>query len=354
LEQEHKSKFAPFVEIMSFRVCTYNIRFVLDRWDEREALLEETISKANADIYGFQEVLIGGKYVGQQISICHKLNQDDVKHFQHYDSPGARLYLDILPWWISFLFKTNLANLFYDLCAVFNIYYLSAIMGRYVQWIYHNAILKVIAFIGLGTAFVFGTTILVNKKKVDVNADDIIHETIRIGGWRGVQSVQMTIGGKQVLIVNVHLSSAKEDEDARCVEIKQVCDWIDSKVIDGGVIIMGDFNAQPEGPCYTYLREQGYVSAYKECHGSEPVLTFHQNHDCATKDVDDECTLDYIVFKGKSLKLAQRAKTRAQRSKTGVGDGVDGVVLIGTNSSGKDPTLYPSDHYGIVADFCVQ
>lgn len=325
---------------MAFRVCTYNIRFVLDRWNEREALLERTIGDVNADVYGFQEVLIGGNRVGQQLSICSTLNREKTKNFRSYDSPGARLYFDCLPDWISYFFKSTLANIFYDMCAIFNLYLLSAIVGKYVQLIYHNAILKIISFIGLGTAFVFGTTLIVNKKIVDADADDVIHDIIRIGGWRGAHSVQFKINGKQILIVNLHLSSARNEEVVRCAEMKQVCEWIESKEIDGGVIVMGDFNAQPDGLCYSYLINRGYTSAYKACHGNEPMMTFHQSHECSTKDVDEECTLDYIMFKGKALQLS--------------GEGKSDVVLIGTESCEKDPTLYPSDHFGVAANFSLK
>ena len=65
--------------------------------------------------------------------------------------------------------------------------------------------------------------------------------------------------------------------------------------IDGS-IIMGDFNCYPNEPCYKYFTSSRcYVSAYNMVHGCEPIKTFHQDHDCITKDIDEESTLGTVL-----------------------------------------------------------
>ena len=81
--------------------------------------------------------------------------------------------------------------------------------------------------------------------------------------------------------------------------------------------------------------------AHAEAHGGEePPITFHQNHTCYGKDIDPERCLDYIWLRG-----AVRVES---------GDGNDrGVSLVGTAPKEGDPTLYASDHYGILANLQV-
>lgn len=40
-------------------LCTFNIRGIMDRWEERQPLLKQCIKTIGADVYGFQEVLTG-------------------------------------------------------------------------------------------------------------------------------------------------------------------------------------------------------------------------------------------------------------------------------------------------------
>jgi endonuclease/exonuclease/phosphatase family metal-dependent hydrolase len=323
---------------MIFRVCTFNIRFILDRWDERKDLLLNTIDNINADVYNFQEVLIGGNNIGQQKLIIDKLNKNEKCNYMHFDSPGFRLYCELLPFGINHIFTCRVAMWFYDLCAKFNEYFLSLILGKYIQLIYQNEILRILAFVILGTCWVFGTSIVLNNKKCDIISTQTKHDIIRVGGWRGVQSIEITINSKRVLIVNLHLSAGLDEELIRVNEAKQVLQWIESKQDIDCVIIMGDFNCKPNGLCYNTFASSKYKSAYKTCFGTEPEKTFHQDHTCITKDIEEEATLDYILFKG-SLDLVSSTS--------------ESVFLVGTKPSENDASLYPSDHYGIVADFSI-
>ena len=154
--------------------------------------------------------------------------------------------------------------------------------------------------------------------------------------------------------MNVHLSAEPSEEPARVVEAKTICTYIDSlmrkegrevsntanyneKLVDG-VVILGDFNAYPDGPCYEEFVKRGYISAYKAAHGREPDVTFHQNHSCDTKDVGPEACLDYIFYTG-CLEIVPTSDKQGSN-----------CALVGTKAAISDETLFPSDHYGIVAD----
>ena len=330
---------------MTLRLCTYNIRFILDRYPERKNFLKEVIIGVDADVYCMQEVLVGGESFGQQkfLQLClnERHRQSKLKRvYRHYDNCGFRLYCDALPFGLHYIFNNHMASCFYDLCALFNEYYLSSILGKHIQYIYNGVILRVLAFLVLGTAWVFGGSILVNTAKID---GEIVmrHELLRIGGWRGVQHVLISIGNKVVSIVNVHLSSSADQEYTRVEEAKLICEWI-SNIASDRVIIAGDFNSTPNGPCYSHFLKHGFKSSFVKSCGSEPDKTFHQNHSCITKDIDEEATLDYIFYRGK-LELNE--------SLVEGGVHMPAVSLIGQNAHPGDSTLYASDHFGIVANF---
>ena len=374
------------------RVCTYNIRFILDRYDERRELVESVIESANADIYGFQEVLVGGQLVGQQKDIVKRLNNDYTKSYEHFDTEGFRLYTAMLPLGLTHIFHNPIADLIYDLWALFNTYFLCAITGPYTQYLYHHDLLKIIVYFVLGTCWVFGTSQVVNTSTsaqlllgtnpsdaVQVKNASVKHYILRVGGFRGVgvvdlrRVIQTTKGDtdstgitiRRILHINVHLSSAPHEEDIRTDEAQQIMNWLKeleaSDVAAGnspvdGVIISGDFNAQPDGKCYTFFMDHGFHSAYRESYGAEPAITFHQQHSAPTKDVSDECCLDYIMYRGDCLQLqVTKRMTQGTNNDGNLNDNGSGerpvVELIGTESSTSDPTLYPSDHYGIVANF---
>jgi endonuclease/exonuclease/phosphatase family metal-dependent hydrolase len=362
----------------SLRVCTYNIRFILDRYDERRELLENVIESVDADVYGFQEVLVGGQMVGQQKDIVRRLNRRDYRRsYDHFDCEGFRLYTALLPLGLTHLFHNPIADIFYDLWALFNTYFLCAITGPYTQFLYHHDILKVIVYFILGTCWVFGTSQVVDRAAGTQQVNDagreqeqaqeqalalppVRHHVVRVGGFRGVgfvdlsRRVQTPEGPRlrRIMLVNVHLSSAPHEEDFRVDEAHQIMSWLkeqataDAKAsrppVDA-VVVSGDFNCRPDGPCYSFFKEQGFLSAHCEAHGSEPSVTFHQQHSAPTKDVSDECCLDYIMFRGDCLRLPG--------AKGGKGRDAGSVRLIGTQCSPFDPTLYPSDHFGIVVDF---
>ena len=57
-------------------------------------------------------------------------------------------------------------------------------------------------------------------------------------------------------------------------QISAVLSWMEPERQRGaGCVMMGDFNAQPDEPCYKLLAELGWRSAFKCAHGEEPEVT---------------------------------------------------------------------------------
>lgn len=136
--------------------------------------------------------------------------------------------------------------------------------------------------------------------------------------------------GARVLVVVTHLhhpsdAAAERDEQARLL-----LDWLAGAPAVDGQIVMGDFNADPAEPTCARMRDAGYRSAHLEANGHEPRVTWPSGLQAPAMDTDGEpeC-LDYIWTRG---------ATR-----------VDHCRLVFDRPAVDDPSLYPSDHYGISA-----
>jgi endonuclease/exonuclease/phosphatase family metal-dependent hydrolase len=141
----------------------------------------------------------------------------------------------------------------------------------------------------LGTAFVFGNSMLLRTK---LNPQHV--QSITLGGtYRIASKCKCTIAEESVHIVNCHLDhtqvSDRESKSERPAEVRaeqmvHILAWVASFAHpDDSVIISGDFNASPDEPLHQLLETAGYRSSSKEANGQEPPVTFHQRHECLTK-----------------------------------------------------------------------
>ena len=74
----------------------------------------------------------------------------------------------------------------------------------------------------------------------------------------------------------------------------------------------------------------GFRSAFLEANGEEPAVTWPSGIECDTKDTEgDPNCLDYVWMRGDVGCLAAR--------------------LVFNHHPTEDATLYPSDHFGILA-----
>ena len=93
----------------------------------------------------------------------------------------------------------------------------------------------------------------------------------------------------------------------------------------------GDFNADPLEPTYARMIDGGFRSAYREANGVEPDVTWPSGLQAPAMDTDGEpgC-LDYIWVSGPITVRSAR--------------------LVFDRPAADDPTLFPSDHRGILAE----
>ncbi|HEV8403462.1 MAG TPA: endonuclease/exonuclease/phosphatase family protein [Candidatus Limnocylindrales bacterium] len=145
-----------------------------------------------------------------------------------------------------------------------------------------------------------------------------------------LRSVVDLPGGASVLVVVTHLHHLTPDEGPRDEQVASIVAWLADAPATDATIVMGDFNADPAEPAPARLRRAGFVSAYETANGAEPAITWPSGLQAPAMDTDGppEC-LDYIWVKG-AVRVAS-------------------ARLCFDRPDPDDPTVYPSDHFGIAA-----
>jgi len=136
------------------------------------------------------------------------------------------------------------------------------------------------------------------------------------------------VGGGRLDFVVTHLHHLVPDEAVREEQAIQLTEWLRPDVHP--LVVVGDFNAEPDEPTYRVMEEAGFRSAFAEANGDEPHSTWPSGIQAPGMDTDGEpgC-LDYIWLRGEIT--------------------VDETSLAFDRPAVDDPTLYPSDHLGLRA-----
>ncbi len=182
------------------------------------------------------------------------------------------------------------------------------------------------------------------------------HETIALGSQeRTAQLIRVRVaarsdsGGRPVIVANTHLIWPAFLHGTRVRQVERLIAWVESVRAREGenaaVVIGGDFNATPGSPTIEWMR-RSYRSAHEAVHGREPEFT------CPTP----------LVVGGRIRRTADRAVLRLMTNRPGttwrntldylfVSPDVR-VVDCGVfldRPDPDDPTLFASDHLGVVA-----
>lgn len=158
-------------------------------------------------------------------------------------------------------------------------------------------------------------------------------ERLDLGRNRSALRVPVSLpDGASLDYVVTHLHHLVPDESVRAEQARALTAWLGSST--GNVIVVGDFNAEPVEPAYRVMLDAGFRSASAEANGFEPAVTWPSGIQAPGMDVDGEpgC-LDYIWVRGQITVASCR--------------------LVFDRRAVDDPTLYPSDHFGLVAQITV-
>jgi endonuclease/exonuclease/phosphatase family metal-dependent hydrolase len=156
-------------------------------------------------------------------------------------------------------------------------------------------------------------------------------ERLDLGLGRSALRLLITLdGGTSVLVAVTHLHHVPADEAERDDQARRLLEWLAVGPEADASVVVGDFNAEPEEPAANRMRAAGFRSAYAEANGGDPDVTWPSGLQAPAMDTDgDPGCLDYVWIRG----TVRAAAARLAFDRPAVGD----------------PTLYPSDHIGIVS-----
>lgn len=172
----------------------------------------------------------------------------------------------------------------------------------------------------------YGNSLLIGGDLADRDVDRLdlglnrsaLRATILRGSGAGIQ------------VVVTHLHHVPDGATERDEQARQLLAWLDDGPRIPTRVVVGDFNAHPEEPAAQRMRAAGYRSALAEANGSDPAVTWPSGIQAPGMDTDgDPACLDYIWVHG-PIRVAA-ASVEFDRPHP------------------DDPTLYPSDHFGLSA-----
>jgi endonuclease/exonuclease/phosphatase family metal-dependent hydrolase len=141
-------------------------------------------------------------------------------------------------------------------------------------------------------------------------------------------------GGSRLAYVVTHLHHIPAHPELRLAQTEALLAWLESTPAHDAMVVVGDFNAIPSEPTYARMEAAGFRSALLEANGAEPDVTWPSGLVAEGMDTDGEAScLDYIWLRG-SIRATAAAVTF---NRPAVGD----------------PTIYPSDHFGLSAHVTV-
>lgn len=140
--------------------------------------------------------------------------------------------------------------------------------------------------------------------------------------------IVVEIEGQRWHIANTHLHHRPvDDESIRMAQMRALLDWMYDRSPQGW-LLTGDMNALPDSATVRAATER-LESAFFRVHGQHPV-TFPTPLAQAEYGQRAVC-IDYIFFDPQTFQISDAA-------------------VIAAQGHPHDPTLFPSDHYGLMAD----
>jgi endonuclease/exonuclease/phosphatase family metal-dependent hydrolase len=171
----------------------------------------------------------------------------------------------------------------------------------------------------------YGNSLLVRKPLAGGAVD-----RLDLGLNRSALRAIVPLDGLDLLVVVTHLHHEVDGARERDRQVEELLAWLAVSPPAGAHVVVGDFNANPAEPAVARMRAAGYRSALAEANGVEPAVTWPSGIQAPGMDTDgDPACLDYIWIRGDVRASAAR--------------------LEFDRPAVDDPTLLPSDHFGLSA-----
>ncbi len=156
-------------------------------------------------------------------------------------------------------------------------------------------------------------------------------ERLDLGLTRSAHRVLVSLpGGGRLVFAVTHLHHPPEAHAERLAQVEQLLAWLEGAPEHDAMAVVGDFNADPREAAYARMGAAGFRSALLAANGAEPTVTWPSGLQAPAMDTDGEpdC-LDYIWLRG-SIEVEE-------------------ARVVFDRPAVDDPTLYPSDHFGLAA-----
>jgi len=159
-------------------------------------------------------------------------------------------------------------------------------------------------------------------------------ERLDLGLARSALRTVVRTGDATLLMIVTHLHHVTADESIRNDQARQLLEWVAEAPGTDAQVMVGDFNAEPEEAAPERIRAVGFRSAFADANGADPAVTWPSGLQAPAMDTDGPpgC-LDYVWVRGQVA--------------------VHGARLVFDRPAVGDPTLYPSDHLGLVTELRV-
>ncbi|MBF2067200.1 MAG: endonuclease/exonuclease/phosphatase family protein [Calothrix sp. C42_A2020_038] len=164
---------------------------------------------------------------------------------------------------------------------------------------------------------------------------------------RLAQYVQVNINNQPLVFCNGHYYWQPGTTPARMQQFQLLVNWLNELPQQTPIVAVGDFNATPDTPEILFIRDH-FTSAYAAHHGHEPEYT---------------CPTPLVKTKNKLPRTIKRRIINFLTNRTispwcGTLDyifinqyiNVCDCRLILTKSAPDNQEIYPSDHFGIIAE----
>ena len=169
-----------------------------------------------------------------------------------------------------------------------------------------------------------------NSLMVAVGHPEATDELRMSNGRCAVRVLVLLPGNLTLWFATTHLHHRPHEPVERVAQVEALVEWMNAAPAADATILTGDFNAPPFEPAVALMQQAGYRSAFAAVHGAEPAVTWPSGIQAEGMDTEgDPNCLDYIWLRGNVEPLE--------------------ASLVFNEPDPGDPTLYPSDHFGILA-----
>jgi endonuclease/exonuclease/phosphatase family metal-dependent hydrolase len=181
-----------------------------------------------------------------------------------------------------------------------------------------------------------GNSLLVRRRLALRMMPLLESDRLGLGHRRSALRARLEVGGRRVRLFATHLHHVPADEPIRDDQVAQLVDWVTRSPEADVTIVMGDFNAEPDEAAALRMLDAGFRSGYAEAAGANPSITFPSGLQAPDRREYvgwPEGCIDYVWIQG------EVAATSA--------------ILAFNAAAPDDPTLLPSDHFGVVVDLAL-